>query len=261
MGVQGRHAPARGAGDSVPPKKIVYFVFACKTDMPTLSSEQPEYIQPPGAYRFSADAPLLAAFAAQKPLTRFADLGTGCGIVALEVLRLVPQARGLGLDICPQLLKAAHDNSLRLGMNTPAQQRLELLEADVAHPAQFRHLHKAFDLVLANPPWRVAGTGRMPPDAMRRAALFGSVDTLEHFALAGRHLLLPKGRFATVISAERLPDMLAALHKAKLHPARLQCVHAHSAAPAAFVLVEALKGQKKALRIEAPHYAAGQQPL
>ena len=55
--------------------------------------------QPAGSFRFSSDALLLADFALESSLPEnavFADLGTGCGVVALGVLRRRARWRGAG---------------------------------------------------------------------------------------------------------------------------------------------------------------------
>lgn len=87
-------------------------------------------LQPPGSFRFSSDALLLAAFAqtcctervqaghaerVQAPL-HVLDIGTGCGVVGLAILCQSPQHRVWGIDILPELIDAARHNAEHLGL-------------------------------------------------------------------------------------------------------------------------------------------------
>ena len=62
------------------------------------------------------------------------------------------------------------------------------------------------------------------------------------FASAASSLLEEDGRFACIISPDRLQDMLAALNGAGLTPYLLQYIHKQKTSPATFVLIEARKG-------------------
>ena len=84
---------------------------------------------------------------------------------------------------------------------------------------------------------------------MRRTALFGTAETFPSFFGAADALLKNGGRFAAVSGAERTADMLAAL-PARLHPERLRFVFTRRDAPAVFVLLEARKNGRAALRVD-----------
>lgn len=60
-----------------------------------------------------------------------------------------------------------------------------------------------------------------------------------------------QGALALVCGAERLTDVLTALPP-RLRPVRLRFVHGRPGKAAAFFLLEARKGSKAALRVEAP---------
>lgn len=218
--------------------------------------------QPEGSFRFSGDALLLADFALELPLPEgacFADLGTGCGVAALAVLRKAASWKGVGLDIQPALAAAAGRNASRLGL----AERFCALLGDVASSSDLRAARLAltgeagepngvlplFDAVICNPPWRREGAGRLPPSDMRRTALFGTAETFPSFFGAADALLKSGGRLAAVSGAERTADMLAAL-PARLHPERLRFVFTRRDAPAVFVLLEARKNGRAALRVD-----------
>lgn len=245
-------------------------------------------IQPQGSFRFSEDALLLAAFALDPvcpteqskfppryhtaPL--WADLGTGCGVIALAALLLagVPQSSHeshvsalsapevetkvfcYGLDYDEQLVQAAQDNARLLGL----EQHFTAELADFASPewpflaSKLRHHHGRASLVLANPPWRLRGTGREPATQARRNALFGDRDTFPLFVHAAASLLRPNGRFACVVGATRVADMLRALGDSAFNLLRIRFVHPSQTAPASWALIKARRTGHTPLQIDPP---------
>lgn len=210
-------------------------------------------VQPAGAFRASVDSLLLAQFATVEQNCHFADLGTGCGIVACAVALAHPHARGLGLEREPALVQAAEQNIHHLAL----QGQLRCLRADIAHQEALREAGVgAFDLVLANPPYRVKGQGRPAAEPLRNTALEGEADSLDHFFAAGASLLRHHGYFACVLAAARLGDALYLLRQYKLGLRRLRCVHSTEAGPASRILLEGRKHAAEDVRIEAPLLAA-----
>ena len=201
--------------------------------------------QPAGSFRFSVDALLLAAFSANRTSNvtdRFIDLGTGCGIVGLAYLLLKENKyQGIGIDCTFELISAAQKNAAKLGLShqfTPYAGEL----ADTRLLEKIRTEASPVRLVMANPPWRLIGSGRLPATEARRKALFGDRGTFPLFASAASFLLEEGGRFTCIISPDRLQDMLEAMGEAGLSPRLLQFIHKQKTTPATFVLIEARKG-------------------
>lgn len=205
-------------------------------------------LQPAGCYRFSVDALLLAAFAAklrQGRNTRFADLGTGCGVVGLAFLLLMnAECSGTGFECTPKLTAAAMENALRLGLAG----QFTVRTADLEKPEERLRIRGCgpVDLVMANPPWRLLGTGRLPTTPERRKALFGTAETLPAFAACAAALLGPGGTFAAVISPDRLPALRTALLEADLHPHTFLSISTTPGSPPGFVLTGASRGRPAA---------------
>ena len=196
---------------------------------------------------------LLAEFAAtqsKRPL-RGLDLGCGCGVVGLGVMLRMPAARFVGVDINPELAAAAAQNAARLGL---AGQYLAVA-GDLRDYKNIAEIPPAaFDLVVANPPYRKQGSGRPSTTAMRHAALFEIHGDIADFAALAARALKNSGRFCCVYSAGRLPDLCAALAAQSLTPKRLRPVHSRANAGALFVLVEARLQARPGLKWEAPLY-------
>ncbi|OIQ51743.1 Release factor glutamine methyltransferase [Pseudodesulfovibrio hydrargyri] len=76
---------------------------------------------------------------------RFADLGTGSGILAVTIARLFPMARGVAVDISLDALAVAKVNVRTHNVSD----RLELIQADFTSGP----VAGMFDLVVSNPPY------------------------------------------------------------------------------------------------------------
>ena len=77
------------------------------------------------------------------PIT-IADIGTGCGAVAISLALALPQARIYATDISPSALKVAEANCRRHGVTG----QVELLQGNLIEP-----LPRAMDLIVANLPY------------------------------------------------------------------------------------------------------------
>lgn len=109
------------------------------------------------------------------------DLGTGAG----EVPRLVSEVNGsivwIGLDMCPEALRLSR--GAVLPVLAGVGQVPALFPVGIA------------DLVTANPPYLVSGSGRPSPDPARESARRGGPLLLYLFVFAAAHLLKPDGVF------------------------------------------------------------------
>ncbi len=210
-------------------------------------------IQPAGSFRFSADALLLADFAGTKTArpVRGLDLGCGCGVVGFGVMLCMPRAHFIGLDIDARLIEAALENAARLDL----ADRYTALCGDLKQHKNIPELKAGhFDLVVANPPYRKNGSGRLPPSELRETALFESHGDLDIFVAAAARALKNGGRFCCVYSAERLAELCAALGAAGLTPKRLCPVHSKAGEAARLLLMEAKRNARPGLKWEPPLY-------
>lgn len=189
-------------------------------------------VQPARGYRFSVDAVLLARFAAPFARGAVLDLGTGCGVVLLLLARLgTGIRRGTGVEIQPPLWECAVANIAANGLGA----RFDAVLGDFREPLPGVP-PGAYDLVVSNPPFRPARTGRRSPDRQREAARHEVTGTMaDLFRAAGRHVA-PKGRFAALALPERLPELLRRAEENGIRAERLRFVHPFPGRPARLVL-------------------------
>lgn len=173
--------------------------------------------QPEGAFRFSADALLLAAFITRHCLpfvprpARLLELGCGCGAVSFACLLADSALTAHGLDVVPDLADAANTNAVNLGLG----ERFSASVADVTLPGEDEAFaRETYTVVAANPPYRLLGKGRLPRSAIRKKALFADEKTLPGFVRAAARALAPKGRFALIYPWGTRRTLLAALAEA-----------------------------------------------
>jgi len=104
---------------------------------------------------------------------RIADLGTGCGAIAVAIASERPAAQVLATDICPRALRVAAANGRRARWRN-----LRLRRGDWYAPLRGMR----FDLIVSNPPYVAPGDPHLKRGDLRfepRRALVGRRDGLQ----------------------------------------------------------------------------------
>ncbi len=200
-------------------------------------------------YRFSVDAVLLAGLTRVKAKDRVMELGTGCGVVILAFAARNLGAHWEGVEIQPRLAELARKNVEANG----------LAGRVFIHAMDWKEVREvfapqAFDLVVSNPPYRRALSGRINPDAQKATARHEITGTVQDMFAAAAYLLKHGGRCAVIYPASRLDDLMVAAVEAGLRPKRLILIHSHVEAPATLAHVECVKGAGQELRVAPPFF-------
>ena len=204
-------------------------------------------IQPGSGYRFSLDPLLLCDFARVRAGERVVDLGTGCGVIPLVLARLAENASVTGVEFQEEMAALSARNAELNGL----QERVEIVCDDVLSLRR-RFPVSSFDLVVANPPYRKQGTGRISPRAGRDRARHETTAGLADFLEAAKYLVKPAGRICFIYHVSRLAELIAAALHLKLAPLRLRMVHGSALSGARMVLLELAKGRRGELEVPAP---------
>ena len=210
-------------------------------------NESIRLIQKKQGLTFGTDAYLLAAFTRPSPRARAVDLGSGTGIIPLLLLARSKVATAVAVEIQPSFAELIRRNAdlNRFG------DRLHAICADVRE-LKPTDLDGEVDLVLANPPYMRCDTGKRNEHDEKYIARHEVCGTVADFCHAAARLLRHGGRFVTVWRPDRLTELLAAMHAAKLEPKRMTFVHADTASEPCMLLTEAVKGGAPSLRISPP---------
>lgn len=195
-------------------------------------------------FRPGTDTFLLSSLPRLKPGLRVCDLGCGTGLLGLLLLQRQAQLRVTGVELQPEAAALAARAAAENGL----QERFTVLRGDLR---EIRTLLPAggFDLVVCNPPYYPAGSGRSPAPAALRNAREESECTLEEVCQAAAYLLRWGGGFCLCHKPERLADLCCALRTAGLEAKRLRPVlqRPGSAAPS-LLLLEGRRGGRPGLR-------------
>ena len=200
-------------------------------------------------YRYSLDPILLSYFVAGDTADKVVDLGTGSGVIPLVLANLTRASKLIGIELQPAQVVRAKKSVVLNGLAG----RVEIMQGDVR---LVHHLLPAAqaDLVVANPPYRVPGRGRVAPNDERAAARHELAGGLSDFIAAASWLLADRGRFAIIYLTERLPELLALLVEQRIEPKRLRMIHSRPQAEAKMVLVEGRKDGRSGMVVEKPLY-------
>ena len=105
------------------------------------------------------------------------DMGTGSGAILLSLLKLLPESRGLAVDISADTLAVAKENAELLGV----RDRTWFLQSDIWSRVPVK---AQFDIVVSNPPYipaEVIGTLAKDVQKEPRLALDGGSDGLDAY--------------------------------------------------------------------------------
>lgn len=137
----------------------------------------------------------------------FLDIGTGSGAIALSLLKLLPQAKAVALDVSPEALRIAKENAESLGVLN----RVRFVLKDV-----HQGLTGSYDAILSNPPYITeAEMQDLQPEVKQEPtlALVGGTDGLDFYRLLvqiGPRALKPSGFMSFEVGAgqaQRVADL------------------------------------------------------
>lgn len=204
-------------------------------------------IQKKKGFCFGMDAVLLSGFAQVKEGEMAVDLGTGTGIIPILLEAKTKGRHFTGLEIQEEVAEMAN-RSVRLNH---LEDRVDIVRGDIKEAS--RLFGKAsFDVVTSNPPYMNDNHGLKNPDLPKAIARHEVFCTLDDVCREASLLLKTGGRFYMVHRPHRLAEIITALKNYKLEPKRMKLVHPFIDKDANMVLIEAVRGGKSMMKVEAP---------
>lgn len=167
--------------------------------------------QPEEGYRIATDTVFLAASITYAKNDRILDMGAGTGgILSCLVARTAGQASGNifhGIELQPELLKLARENAVENDL----AEHIEYFAGDIANPP-VQCEPNSYHHVVSNPPYLKKNGATKSPYATKAVAhMDGPIELAEWIRLCLR-MLKPLGYLTLVHRADRLDDIIAALH-------------------------------------------------
>ena len=204
-------------------------------------------IQKKKGFCFGMDAVLLSGFAQVKEGEVAVDLGTGTGIIPILLEAKTKGKHFTGLEIQEEVAEMA-GRSVRLNQ---LENRVDIVRGDIKEAS--RLFGKAsFDVVTSNPPYMNDNHGLKNPELPKAIARHEVFCTLDDVCREASLLLKSGGRFYMVHRPHRLAEIITALKTYKLEPKRMKLVHPFVDKEANMVLIEAVRGGRSMMKVEAP---------
>ena len=165
------------------------------------------------AMKVGTDGVLLGAWADCEGAKRILDIGTGTGVIALQMAQRNAKAQIHAVEIDEAAAKRARANF----DNSPWAERLNVEQTAVQ---EFSPAEK-FDLIVSNPPYFVDSL--LPPDAKRSTARHTHDLTFEELDNAVARLLADDGKFALILPVTEFEKYLTftqlhLAHRCDVHP-------------------------------------------
>lgn len=200
-------------------------------------------------HTFGTDAVLLADFASPRKNDLAIDLGTGCGIIGLLMLRDDKTKKLYGVDISAEAISLCEKTAEELNLKerfVPVCSDLKDLKGKVPFGSA--------NLVTCNPPYKADGKGIKNPDSLTAVARHEVACNLEDIVGVAAKLLNTSGRLCMCLRPERLSELLCIMSQKGIEPKRLRLVAQRKGKEPWLFLVEGKKGAKTGLRIEPTLY-------
>lgn len=196
---------------------------------------------------FGMDAVLLSGFVKVQKGEQVLDLGTGTGIIPILLEAKTEGERFSALEIQKESADMAQ-RSVRLNH---LEEKIEIVCGDIKEASSIFG-KSVFDVVTSNPPYINDRHGLKNPDMPKAIARHEILCSLEDVVREAAMVLKPKGRFYMVHRPHRLIEIISVLTKYKLEPKRMKFVHPYIDREANMVLIEAVRGGKAMVKLEAP---------
>lgn len=204
-------------------------------------------IQKTNGFCFGMDAVLLSGFAQVKDGEGVLDLGTGTGIIPILLEAKTDGKHFTGLEIQDEMA----DMAARSVLYNHLEEKIEIVTGDIKEASRLFGM-ASFDVVTSNPPYMNDAHGLKNPDAQKAISRHEVLCTLEDVVREASKVLKPGGRFYMVHRPHRLIEIVTVLTKYKLEPKRMKLVHPFVNKEANMVLIEAVRGGKSMIKVEAP---------
>lgn len=206
-----------------------------------------QIIQNRGGFCFGMDAVLLSGFAKVKPEEKAIDLGTGTGIIPILLEAKNQGMHYTGLEIQEEVA----DMAARSVALNHLEDKITIVRGDIKEASRLFGA-ASFDVVTSNPPYMNDAHGLKNPDLPKAISRHEVLCTLEDVAREAAKLLRPGGRFYLVHRPHRLIEIITALKSVGMEPKRMKMVHPFADKEANMVLIEAVRGGRSMIKVEAP---------
>lgn len=201
------------------------------------------YINVSKNHTFGTDAVLLSDFASSKRVKRHCDLGAGCGIISMLLIRDNTVGHSDGVEISEEAVALARRTAAEYAEDsfTPVHADLKALKGILPFGE--------YDLVTCNPPYKAEGAGIISESGTDKVARHETACSLEDVISTASRLLKSSGRFCICQRPERVADIICLMREYKLEAKTLRFVSKKVGEEPWLVLIEGRRDGKSGMRI------------
>ena len=218
-----------------------------KERLDDLGRKNYKIIQNPDGFCFGMDAVLLSGYAKVKKGQRVLDLGTGTGIIPILLEAKTEASHLTGLEI----QEKSADMARRSVRYNDLEDKISIVTGDIKEAGSLFGA-ASFDVVTSNPPYMIGGHGLQNPSMPKTIARHEVLCDLEDVVRAASTVLVPGGYFYMVHRPFRLAEIITVMTKYQLEPKRMRFVYPYVDKEPNMVLIEAVRGGKSMMKVEAP---------
>ncbi|MBR2909528.1 MAG: methyltransferase [Clostridia bacterium] len=216
-----------------------------------LQFEGLKIIQDPNGYLFTSDSVLLANYVRFLPKSKVVEFCAGSGVISILLSKKQKPSKIHAFEImkAPFLLmqKSVKLNNLEdmvVPVNEDLKNASNLLGRGYA------------DVVVCNPPYIAKDNAVHQEITVKNVAVNELLVSFEEVVSSAEKLLKFGGKFFLVHRVDRLVDVFSVLRKYKIEPKKLNIIYPKEDFEPVVFLLEAHKGGKTGLRVEAKTLAS-----
>lgn len=206
-----------------------------------------KFFQPENGYRFSMDPLFLADYVKPEKGQKILDIGTGSGIMPVLLALKYPEVQITGVEIQEELAETAVKNVILNHL----EKNISILQRDI-NKTDLIHINGTQDIIIANPPYKKKGSGRLNHNMQKAIARHEINLTLDELVQSVKKLLSPKGCFYLIYPAERLSELICILCQFSIVPDKIRFIHTKKNAAAKRVMVKCINNGRGTITVLPP---------
>ena len=208
-------------------------------------------IQNKKGFCFGIDSVILSDYAKEiKKEATVIDIGTGSGIIAILLSKKTDAKKIYGIEIQPEVAEMAK-KSVKLNN---LENKIEIINSDIKEIFNNKIEKNSIDAITINPPYKEKNTGIINENNNKLISRHETTANLKDFIEISSKLLKSKGEFYIVHKVERLVDIIYLMRENKLEPKKIRFVYPSKNKEANLILIKAVKGANKFLKVDKPLY-------
>ena len=198
-------------------------------------------------HRFGTDAFLLARYASVHKNDIVCDLCTGCGIIPLIFCKNVMPRKVYAVELQSEAV-----DLLKRTVSENALDNVEPIQCDLREIPQSLITYESVDIVTANPPYMVGGSGYEKLSQAQAIARHELMCDINDVCAAANKLLKFGGLLRMCNRPERLADVICAMRTNKIEPKSVTFVFNDITAKPWLFLISGKKGANPGMIVEKP---------